>query len=177
MKKWIFSSLSMICLVVALMGTSCNFTPSADTVTAVKQEQSLEDAVKQIGIPATPNHTELKQLKDIYELRDNPKLIHYAYVQSAMSGKFIYLGKCIGYGIPYATQFSSPQKDIFQTTASSIHFQMPQAEPNGLFMPTDARGTWVMLLDPNDSTAAAQPVYIEGDVAVSPFKLPNSVMQ
>ena len=45
MKKWIFSSLSMICLVVALMGTSCNFTPSADTVTAVKQEQSLEDAV------------------------------------------------------------------------------------------------------------------------------------
>ena len=94
-----------------------------------------------------------------------------------MSGKFIYLGKCIGYGIPYATQFSSPQKDIYQTTASSIHFQMPQAEPNGLFMPADARGPWVMLLDPNDSTAAAQPVYIEGDVAVSPFKLPNSVMQ
>lgn len=168
--------LLIMCLCVALMGTSCvDSNPNADRVIQAKQEQSIKNAVEEIGLPSTPNHTELKQLKDIYEKRDNPKIIHYAYLQSVMTGKLIYLGKCIGYGIPYATQFSSPQKDVYTSTLG--HFLMPQAEPNGLFMPSDSRGTWVMLLNPNDVTAAAEPVYIEGDVAVSPFRLPTEVIQ
>jgi hypothetical protein len=83
-----------------------------------------------------------------------------------MTGKLIFIGKCIGYGIPYATQYSNPQKVYHE--GSQYGLILPQAEPNGLFMPADARGTWVLLLDKDGQP---HPVYIEPDVIVSPFPL------
>ena len=47
--------------------------------------------------------------------------------------------------------------------------QIPQPEPNGLFMPTSAEGTWVMLKDPNSDLVA--PVYVEPRIVSSPFRL------
>lgn len=87
-----------------------------------------------------------------------------------MSGKWIYFGKCIGYGIPYSTQYSNPEKDLYNTSMSNVHHNIPQAEPNGLFMPTSSEGTWIMLINP-DNSQDIKPVYIEPKIIVSPFKL------
>ena len=47
---------------------------------------------------------------------------------------------------------------------------IPQAEPNGLFSPPSANGTWVLCSNPNKA-GETMPVYIEPNVIVSPFPL------
>ena len=46
---------------------------------------------------------------------------------------------------------------------------VPQADPNGLFSPASADGTWVMCLNPETNQAA--PLYVEPRIIVSPFEL------
>lgn len=151
-------------LLLVMSFVSCTFEPTTDQIEQEKQEKILAEGQRQTGMPSIVNYQEKKNLKSIYELRDNNKLVNYAYLFNNMTGKLIFLGKCIGYGIPYATQYSNPQKLDYHTN----YVTMPQAEPNGLFMPADARGTWVLLLDKDSQP---HPVYIEPDVVVSPFPL------
>lgn len=44
-----------------------------------------------------------------------------------------------------------------------------QADPNGLFSPASAEGTWILMKDPNGDSV--KPVYCEPRVICSPFKL------
>ena len=44
-----------------------------------------------------------------------------------------------------------------------------QAEPNGLFMPSTAEGTWVICA--GEKAGDIRPIYVEPRVIVSPFKL------
>ncbi len=150
--------------------TACNnvTTQSADEIDQQKQEQALQQAQRQAGMPAILNFQEKKLLKMIYELRDDEKIINYAYLYNEMQGKLVFLGKCMGYGIPYATQYSNPEKEVYGGGYQRGFGSLPQAEPNGLFMPATAEGTWVMLLDKNNEP---HPVYIEPRVIVSPFPL------
>jgi len=156
----------LLALVLVMSLVSCKYEPTADEIDRQKQEKILQEGQRQTGMPAIVNYQEKKNLKTIYELRDNNKLINYAYLFNNMTGKLIFIGKCIGYGIPYATQYSNPQKVYHE--GSQYGLILPQAEPNGLFMPADARGTWVLLLDKDGQP---HPVYIEPDVIVSPFPL------
>ena len=105
-------------------------------------------------------------LKQILELRDQENLICYAYLFSEMTGKKIFIGKCLGYGIPYATEYTNPS----HSSCKDYHDcpQTPQADPNGLFMPAGAEATWLMLLD---KKGVPHPVYIEPRTIVSPFPL------
>jgi hypothetical protein len=64
-------------------------------------------------------------------------------------------------------QFSNAEKHI---GGDDRGYNLPQSEPNGLFMPTTAEGTWVTCINPN-STGEIAPVYVEPRVIVSPFKL------
>ena len=129
----------------------------------------MREANAQAGMPNIVNFQERKMMKTILELRDQENLICYAYIIPEMTGKPVFLGKCIGYGLPYATQYTNPEVDIYQTSSSSVHHNLPQADPNGLFMPTSADGTWLLLIDPE--TEESRPVYCEPKVLVSPFKL------
>ena len=162
MKKWLFG------LLLAVVFTSCEFQKTADQVDQQKQEDQQKQGAEKVGIPPIINFTEKRQLADIYTQCDQEKLICYAYIFATQTGKFIFLGKCRGYGIPYATQFSNPQKDMYWNQGYSVHVTLPQAEPNGLFKPADAHGTWVMLLDDKDNP---RPVLIEPDVITSPYPL------
>jgi hypothetical protein len=56
---------------------------------------------------------------------------------------------------------------------STGNVTLPQPEPNGLFMPAAADGTWVMCLDPKDK--AVKPVFVEPRVIVSPFPLTEDI--
>jgi hypothetical protein len=71
----------------------------------------------------------------------------------------------VGYGLPYATQYSAQHKPW---NGSTYEHGDDQAEPNGLFMPASASGTWILLQD--SSSKDVKPVYIEPDVVVFPFK-------
>ena len=110
-------------------------------------------------------------MKMILEQRDREDLICYAYLQSEMTGKLIYIGRCMGYGLPYATQYTNPMKIIHfndNLYAGTEPATMPQADPNGLFSPSSAEGTWLMMLDEKDQPRVC---YFEPKIVVSPFKL------
>jgi hypothetical protein len=161
MKQLLFASL------IALSLVSCGeYQPTADEKDRLQQEKALQEAQRETGLPAIHNFQEKKLLKQIYELRDNEKIVNYAYLYNEMQGKLVFIGKCIGYGIPYSTQYSNPQKVYHE--GSQYGLILPQAEPNGLFMPASSDGTWVMLLD---KEGTPHPVYIEPKVIVSPFPL------
>ena len=123
-----------------------------------------------IGMPRIVNFNEIKLLNHVYELRDQADLPTYTYITD-MNGGLHCLGKSIGYGIPYATQRSNPEKEGYH---SSGYITLPQAEPNGLFMPASAEATWVILID---DKGKQQVTYIEERILVSPTKLPIAKTQ
>jgi hypothetical protein len=87
-----------------------------------------------------------------------------------MTGKYTFFCTSVGYGIPYATEYTNPQKiDYYRVGGGTALGTLPQADPNGLFAPASAEGTWVMCKDPNGPDV--KPVYIEPRVIVSPFDL------
>jgi hypothetical protein len=165
MKKTWISLMLMACLSIAMIGCDGGMTPS-DKNLAIQQEASMQEAVAQTGMPSVKNFTERKLMKTIIELRDQENLICYAYLYVEMTGDLKYFGKCIGFGLPYATQYTNPEKKQNDGAGPYI---LPQADPNGLFMPAAAEATWLMMIDPR--TNEPHPVYVESRVIVSPFPL------
>jgi len=130
----------------------------------------------------------LKLLKDIQEMQDQTGLVTYTYVENmvptivnshtARGGKFTFFCDSFGYPIPYATQFSAPESmqryhiAARQGTNDTLSYgvtRLPQAEPNGLFTPTSADGTWVVCKDPESDKVGV--VYAEPKLVTFPFKL------
>lgn len=157
---------------LSMANQGCDVSATADHAQTEAQEQLMSEAVAQTGVPAIKNFRERKLLKDILELRDQDGLTTYTYIVAEMTGKLVFLGESIGYGIPAATQYTSPMRPAHSgETHESGNLALPQADPNGLFSPASADGTWVMMLDP--TTRQTRPVYIEPRIIVSPFKLPQ----
>ncbi len=170
MKKSILLLITLCGCFLLFQSDSCAPEQTSDQRDQQKQEKLQSEGSAQTGMPNIHNFQEKKMVKMLYELRDNPNLINYAYLWSEVQGKWVYFGKCVGYGIPYSTQYSNPEKDIYNTTSASIHHNIPQAEPNGLFMPSSSEGTWIMLINPNNA-GDIKPVYVEPKLIVTPFKL------
>jgi len=164
MKNSTIVSLFASVAVIFLMADSCQ--PSSDEIQRDQQEKLLKEGTAQTGMPAIKNFRERKLLKDILELRDQEGLTTYRYIVAEMSGKLIFVGETIGYGIPYATQYTNPEKC---ESTTGYHAVIPQADPNGLYSPASAEGTWVMMKVPGERKVV--PVYIEPRIIVSPFKL------
>ena len=163
-------------LVLVLLGlvlASCNkgvTANSADADQQKKTEQSMKEANAQIGMPAIKNFQERKLAKMIFELRDREDLICYAYIVNHMTGKLVFLGKCIGFGLPYSVQYTNPERIAHECTHNGGSFgTLPQPDPNGLFMPEGLSATWLMMVDPG--SGKTHPVYVEPEILVSPFKL------
>jgi hypothetical protein len=160
---------SLIILPLALALVSCDtHQSSSDAIQQAEQERILQEGTSAIGMPAIKNFREKRLLKDIIEMRDSETLTTYTYIVAEQTGKLVFLGESIGYGIPAATQFTNPQK-ISKEYSQGGFAILAQADPNGLFSPSAADGTWVILKDPKGN--AIKPVYIEPRVIVSPFKL------
>lgn len=141
--------------------------PNADRDQQRQQERILQEGSAQTGIPAIKNFRERKIMKMIYELRDQENVSTYTYIVAEQTGKLVFIGESIGYAIPAATQYTNPQK-IADSGHQYGYAILPQADPNGLFSPQSAEGSWVMMKGPDDKVHA---VYIEPRVIVSPFKL------
>ena len=165
--KRAISIVGLAMCVLASMGQSdCGGPPSSDRTQAQRTETLAKEASSAVGIPAVQNFREMRLLKDIYELRDQDGLTTYTYIFSELTGKLTFFCTSVGYALPYATQFSNPEKYVYNANGP---LTLPQAEPNGLFMPSAAEGSWVMCLDP--TSKAARAVYSEPRLIVSPFKL------
>lgn len=155
---------------------------TADATQRQQQEQILQQGVASVGMPAIKNFFEMRQLKDIYELRDQGEaVVTYTYLENmipqvvpghtVLGGKLTFFADSIGFGIPYATEFTNPQK-LERVYNSSYYYVLPQADPNGLFPPSSAAGTWVLVKDPTPGSKKIVPIYCEPNVIVLPFKLP-----
>lgn len=140
---------------------------SAEEQQQQQTDAQLNEADKQTGFPAVTHYQERKDLKKIYEDRD-AALTTYVYSQD-INGRFICMGHAIGYGVPYGTQMTNPQKVSDYGRSTYAFMALPQAEPNGLYSPADAEGTWVRMIDP--ATKKASTVYVEPRITVSPFPL------
>lgn len=164
----------LVLLILTITFISCDEIIKKDNADRVQQkqtEQSLSEANRQIGMPAIVNFQERKLMKMILELRDQENLVTYCYLVNEMNGKVgQFLGKGIGFGIPAATQFTNPTKYTHRSEPNGGDYGifLPQADPNGLFMPTSTSATWYMLLD---EKGKPHPVYIEPLIIVSPIKL------
>jgi len=83
---------------------------SADVVQARASQVLLSEAQRQVGMPNIVNFQQRKLMKLIYELCDKEDLVCYAYIKSDYQGKLFFIGKCIGFGIPFSAQFTNPMR-------------------------------------------------------------------
>jgi len=150
-------------LLAAVAITGCD--TSVDRQQQLQQEQLLAEADREVGLPKITHFTEKKLLSMLYEMRDQASLPTWTYYLD-LNGKRHLLCRSIGYGMPYATQFSNPQK---VTTISGHIMVTPQAEPNGIFSATSADGTWVFMA----TDKGPKPLYVEPKIIVSPVELPS----
>lgn len=169
----------LIFLIVVLISfTGCEWFGNESNVSESdkrQQEQSevlLNQATSAVGMPAISNFRERRLLKEILEMRDQGNLSTYTYLWSEVTGERIPLCHSIGYGIPFATQYTNPEKVVEggNTNGGYWGVTMPQADPNGLFSPMSADSTWVMCKDPEG--LEVKPVYVEPKIIVSQFPLP-----
>lgn len=164
-----------IILSIMFVFTSCvDMKQSSEAKASHKQEQLMLEAESQIGMPAITNFQEKKIAKMIFELRDRSDLVCYAYIVNHMTGNLVFIGKCIGYGLPYSTQYTNPEKLVDRYGRSIDNhnydaYNLPQADPNGLFMPQGLSATWLMMINPK--TNEPTPIYVEPELIVSPFPL------
>ena len=155
---------------LAFWGSSS--TPSSDKSTAQQMETLLKEGERQTGLPAITNFTEKRMVKWLYELRDQPNYRTYTYIVT-MTGKLIKVCDSVGYGINASIQYSNPEKIVstrnMTGAAGPDVVNMPQAEPNALFMPEGLAATYVMCVDEGSDDVKA--VYIEPEIIVSPIEL------
>lgn len=155
-----------ILFVMAVVGmlTACGQRPdpSSQQLEERKQEEMQKQGINAVGMPAIVNYSEKRMMKDILELRDKmqPTITYLVGTNNQLTK----VCDSVGYGLPYATQFTNPQKK-----ADYGSFPIAQADPNGLYSPASADGTWVLCLDKADKKV--KPVYIEPRILVSPFPI------
>ncbi len=152
------------------MGASGCQRTEADFQERQATNQLTERAFSTVGMPAIKSFTEKKFLKYLYELRDDPTFKTYTYNMD-MTGRLHHICDSVGYGIPYSMQFSNPEKRAEWGGAGDT---IPQAEPNGLFIPEGLSATWVLCTVPQGtpgSSGGVLPFYVEDTIIVSPVRL------
>ena len=179
MKKKLLA-VGVIGALMASMLVGCGQRETASSKENNYTQDLMEQSSNIVGYPDVTNFFEKAQLKEIYELRDDPNLICYWYTKNDMTGKWIYQGECIGYGIPHPTQF--PQPDTMQRAALPVldingndkgrneYFTevLPQADPNGLYSSASTSATWILTTDKDGNI---KPTYVESEITVSQSKL------
>ena len=159
----------LLALAPLVMLAACNeHTPTSNEIEHAKQEEMSRRGIETVGMPAIVNYAEKRMMKDIIEKRDQMTPT-YTYIVD-MNGRFHKVCDSLGYGLPYATQYTNPQsRQVTSNDRGITSDVMAQADPNGLFSPASADGTWVMCLNPK--TKKAEPQYIEPRVVTMTYPL------
>ena len=181
----------MIIVLAVLMLTLMGCATRVDSVESQEQyavQQNMEEMTRQVGMPFIDDFFEKKMAKQIFELRDNADLITYVYTQN-LNGQYVYLGKGIGFGLPYSVQYTNPEKVVnalgesvdeywkngrARVSANYPNIIIPQADPNGLYMPEGLSATWIMLI--NEDSGEPEIIYTEPSIVVTQSKLPKRLV-
>ncbi len=171
--------LIFLVLILAVFATGCTRDDTSTSQESQYTEDAMQEMNRQIGMPELQNFFEKRLAKEIFELRDDSKLVTYAYMVN-LDGKFVYLGRTIGFGLPYSVQYTSPEKlvDRFGRNIKNSNWEpnvMPQADPNGLYMPDGLSATWLMLV--NEQTGKTEIIYTEPSIVVTQSKLPRRLVE
>jgi hypothetical protein len=162
---------------VLVAGALCAFLLANDSCggnTGEKQQVSAqqrlsEQADAQVGLPGITNFTERKIVRKLYELRDQ-NIATFSYVTD-LQGRLWHVCDSIGYGLPYGVQFTNPERPAYAyETHEAGNIALPQPEPNALFIPHTAEGTWIICAS-QKTKGDIEPMYVEPRVIVSPYKL------
>jgi hypothetical protein len=156
------------CIALILISTAACVPPqqeTADQKEAHATAQLAAEASMEVGMPGIKNFTEKRLVAMLYELRDQEDFATYTYIVD-MHGNLHLFCESMGFGIPYAVQFSNPMRTVGKWHNYGVE-QLPQPEPNGLFMPDSLSATWIMCADGEN----VRPVYVEPQIIVSPFPL------
>ena len=174
--------LVLVCLVTLVIGSlaGCGKRETASSKENSYTQMLMEQSANAVGYPDVSNFFEKAQLKEIYELRDDPQLICYWYTKNDMTGKWIYQGKCVGYGIPYTTQFTQPET-VQRAALPALNMNgqdkgyneyfteiLPQADPNGLYSSPSTSATWILSVDEDGNIT---PSYVESEITVTQKKM------
>jgi hypothetical protein len=164
MRATLVGALAIVVLGCCAFDTDgCNNESKSDHDQRIAQEQLSNEGNAQVGMPGIANFTEKKVMRRLYEMRDR-NIATFTYMVD-MQGRLHHVCDSMGYGLPYGVQFSNPEKVNPMNSAGP---NIPQSEPNGLFMPPSAEGTWVICAS---TKGEFTPMYIEPRVIVSPFRL------
>lgn len=178
---------------VVLLAMGCGrVKQSNDAMLAEQQELLLAEGNAQVPPPSIVNWNEKRIAKLIVEKRDQVDLATWTYTKN-FDGKYTFVCESIGYGLPYNTRANNPQHYEFISTLTGAygmsggwrttdgrliwgeHAIMPQPEPNGLFIPDSAKGTWNLCRDP--ATGKPDVTYQEEDISVFPYRLPDEMVE
>ena len=163
MKKKMFAIMAIFAMMM------CMLVGCGETEENQYTKELMNQAYDAVGFPDVSNYFERAQLKEIYELRDDPNLICYWYTKNDMSGKWIYQGKCIGYGIPYTTSMTASESlQKIETTVGTEWEIVPLAEPNGLYASPSTSATWILSVNEDGDIT---PIYVESEITVSQTKM------
>jgi hypothetical protein len=167
--KRIVVVLGLIAMGLIFMGAnSCESQSKSDKLQRERTDILMDEADRVVGMPNITYFQQRKLMKQVIEMADKENLICYVYIKSDYQGKLMFIGKSMGFGVPFSAQFTNPMK-IAASGSSSGYAILPQPDPNGLFMPTSSSATWILMIDPE--TKKGRPVYIEPEIVVSPFPL------
>lgn len=125
----------LIASILMLSAFSCETSQTDATISG-----AVAAAQKWGALPNITNYYEYYQEKEIYEARDNPKLVMNAYLYSNVTGELTCFGKVAGYGLPYSTEWSQPN-------GSGTQGSVP--EPNGLYPSQNTNADWVRVISPD----------------------------
>jgi hypothetical protein len=169
MKKRYVAAIALLFLVLGMV-ISCS-EPDSDQITSTRQESLIMQAVEKIGMPAIKYFRELRMMNRILEERDQT-ITTWTYIWSDYNRCFTFIETSVAYPIPYATQRTSPQKI---GGPSGYYIPMPQADPNGLFSPANAEGTFVEMNNPTKVNTTGV-VYSETRLSTFPYEIPGRLL-
>ena len=151
---------SVLALSFAVLLGGCN--SSADERQAEETAELMAQANKEVGMPGITRFTEKRMFKRILEQRDQAFQTYTYYLD--LQGDPHLLCESIGYGLPAATQYTNPERDKGFNDHEGPN--MPQPDPNGLFMPTSTSATYVLCAD-SASADGFDAQYVEPAILVT----------
>ena len=175
MKKMIAMAIIAVIGAYCLYGCDETYTGSSSGQESAYQEQLMQQSAEEVGNPDITEFYEKKLAKEIFEKRDDSDLICYVYNQN-YDGHYIYVGKSMGYGLPYSTQYTAPEKLKQGGYANTGYWAVtvPQADPNGLYSADGLSATWLMMID--EETGENYIMYCEPTIVVTENPLPDRLI-
>lgn len=154
-------------LLFLLAGCPKDETKSVEAKQTARVASQLAQAEQSVPPPRISNFTQLRNAVELMERADD-NISTFAYYMD-MHGKLHFLCESMGYGLPYSTQTTNPERHQYGKYLDQGMVTLPQPEPNGLYMPDNVAATWILCVRPDGKGFDA--VYWEPDLVVSPFKL------